>query len=70
VELSGRSQTAKVSSSFVKFEHAWNATLLEDKEAPLALSEKGFDVLLQPFEIKTVVLQSTGNLASSGSARK
>jgi hypothetical protein len=70
VELSGRPQTARVSSSFLKFDHAWNATLLEDKEAPLALSEKGFDVSLQPFEIKTVLLQSTSNPAAARAARK
>ncbi len=67
IELSGKAQTTKITSSFFKIKAAWNATLLEEKKTPIPISGEGIEVTLQPYEIKTISLGTTSALKSSDS---
>jgi alpha-mannosidase len=62
VELSGQKQTTALSSSFFKIVSAWNANLLEDRQAEIPVSSGALQIVLEPFEIKTILLRTANSL--------
>jgi alpha-mannosidase len=63
VEFSGKEQTVRIRSPYLKIGEAWNCSLLEEKESSVDVSNSAINLTLHPFEIKTVRLQTTSLLA-------
>ena len=63
VEISGKEQSVRIASPFLKIGGAWNCSALEETGTVADVSNAAINVKLLPFEIKTIRLQTTSLLS-------
>jgi alpha-mannosidase len=63
VEISGKEQSARITSPYLKIRGAWNCSVLEEMGTAADVSMSAIHVMLRPFEIKTIRLQTSSTLS-------
>jgi alpha-mannosidase len=63
VEISGKEQSVRIASPYLKIGGAWNCSALEETGTVVDISNSAINVKLRPFEIKTIRLQTTSLLS-------